>query len=205
MWQTMEEYGRGHQQRRKDGSVYWPAPAMQYYTAFYGRGIMQLTWAGNYDDYGTYRQLARISHSQMYRDPRITYASTHYWQDPRDRYGHVVRQPHTWHPRYDPHDVASDAFNACDSGGFYWTSKNTGNNLLDINRVADRGYTTAAVARISVLVNGGGYGFAERQGYAAYINRYRSDSTDNDSTSTITATYGGRERTALVDFLPQRP
>ncbi len=205
MWQTMEEYGRGHQQTRKDGSVYWPAPAMQYYTVFHGRGIMQLTWAGNYDDYGTYRQLACISHLQTYHDPRITHTSTHHWQDPRDRYGHVVRQPRTWHPRYDPHDIANDAFSACDSGGFYWVSKNTGNNLLDINRVADRGYTTAAVARISVLVNGGGYGFAERQGYAAYINRYRSDSTDNDSTSTITATYGGRERTAFVDFLPQRP
>ena len=140
MWQTMEEYGRGHQQRRKDGSVYWPAPAMQYYTVFHGRGIMQLTWAGNYDDYGTYRQLACISHSQTYHDPRVTHTSTHYWQDPRDRYGHVVRQPRTWHPRYDPHDIANDAFSACDSGGFYWVSKNTGNNLLDINRVADRGY-----------------------------------------------------------------
>jgi hypothetical protein len=61
LWRTMEEIGRGHQSRRRDGTSFWPAPAMEFYQAFYGRGIMQLTWAGNYESYGTYRSFPDVA------------------------------------------------------------------------------------------------------------------------------------------------
>lgn len=205
MWRTVEEIGRAHQQQRANGTWYWPAPAMQYYGAFYGRGIMQLTWAGNYEAYGLYRQIPNAGAGHTYADNRITQTSQHYWADPRNRQGVVVQQPRQWAPRYDPALIATQSWPACDSGCFYWVSKNTGGGALNINRVCDQGVTTAAVGRASVLVNGGGYGFAERQAYAPYIERYRGDSTDQGATTTFTVTRGTTVHTINVNFTPQRP
>jgi predicted chitinase/murein DD-endopeptidase MepM/ murein hydrolase activator NlpD len=204
LWRTMEELGRAHQQRRRNGQLYWPAPAMQYYQAFYGRGAMQLTWAGNFDKYGTYRAFANVGAGHQYVDNRITRTSTHYWGDPRDSNGVVVRQPQVWWPRYDPHDIVSEPFYACDSAAFYWVSTNTGGGRLNIHRVADQGLTTDAVGRASVLVNGGGYGFSERQGYAVYIDRYLGDGVESDPTRTFVVSYRGRNHNVYVDFTAQR-
>jgi predicted chitinase len=204
MWQTMEEFGRAHQQRR-NGVLYWPAPAMQYYQAFYGRGIMQLTWAGNYAAYDTYRVFADVGAAHVYREPRITHTTQHYWADPRDRQGRVVQSPRLWSPRFDPSDIDQSTFNACDSGAHYWVSKDIGNGQSNINRVCDQGVTQAAVGRASVLVNGGGYGFAQRQAYAPYIQRYRGDSTDTTASSSFNVTRGTRTHAVYVDFTPQRP
>lgn len=205
MWQTMEEFGRAHQQRRRDGTLYWPAPAMQYYQAFYGRGIMQLTWSGNYAEYGTFRDFAAVAAQHVYREPRITRTSLHYLSDPRDRQGKVVRAARLWHPKYDPSDIDRSTFNACDSGAHYWISKSIGNGRININRVCDLGMSQEAVGRASVLVNGGGYGFAERQAYAPFILRYRADSTESTSTLSFNVTYGARTHAVYVDFTPQRP
>jgi predicted chitinase len=206
LWRTMEELGRAHQQRnRRTGLMYWPAPAMQYYQAFFGRGAMQLTWAGNYDGYGIYRAFPSVAANHRYVDDRITHTSTHYWADPRDRNGRVIHAPRPWFPRFDPHDVASNPFYACDSAGFYWTSKNTGGGRININRVADQGVTSDAVGRASVLVNGGGYGFVERQGYAVYVQRYLGDAVETDATRSFNVTYRGRNYDVYVDFTPQRP
>lgn len=206
LWRTMEELGRAHQQRRRStGQMYWPAPAMQYYQAFYGRGAMQLTWAGNCDKYGLYRAFAPVAATHQYADNRITRTSTHYWGDPRDRNGVVVQQPRVWWPRYDPQDLASNAFYACDSAGYYWVSTNTGRGLISINRTADQGVTEDAVGRASVLVNGGGFGFPERQGYAVYIDRYLGDAVGTDATRAFVVTYRGRNHNVYVDFTAQRP
>jgi hydroxyethylthiazole kinase len=205
MWATMEEYGRAQQQRRRDGTMYWPAPAMQYYQAFYGRGIMQLTWAANYEAYGIYRQFANVGAGHIYADARINHASMHYWSDPRDRNGRIVQTPRRWSPRFDPAQIATEAFNACDSGAFYWVSKNVGGGAVNINRTSDDGVTQAAVGRASVLVNGGGYGFAERQAYAPFIERFRGESTETTANSSFNVTYGRRVHAIYVDFTPQRP
>lgn len=178
---------------------------MQYYQAFYGRGIMQLTWAGNYAAYGTYRVFADVGTGAVYREPRITHTSLHYWEDPRDRQGQVAQHPRSWYPRYDPSDLDRSTFNACDSGAHYWVSKNIGHGQSNINRVCDQGVTQAAVGRASVLVNGGGYGFAERQAYATYLLRYRGDLTDSTATSSFHVTYGTRTHAVYVDFTAQRP
>lgn len=205
LWRTMEELGRAHQQRRRNGAMYWPAPAMQYYQAFYGRGAMQLTWAGNYDGYGKYRAFPPVGPTHQYADNRISRTSTHYWADPRDRNGNVTQAPRQWFPRFDPHDVASNPFFACDSAGFYWASKNTGGGRININRTCDQGVTSDAVGRASVLVNGGGYGFTERQGYAVYVDRYLGDAIGTDATRSFNVTYRGRNYNVYVDFTPQRP
>lgn len=205
MWRTMEEIGRAHQQRRRNGTWYWPAPAMEFYQAFYGRGIMQLTWANNYDAYGKYRVFANEPRTHAYSDPRITPTSLHYWSDPRDRTGRIEQPPRQWFPRFDPASIAEDAYSACDSGGHYWTSKNLGRGLRNINRVCDEGVTANAIGRVSVLVNGGGYGFAERQAYASFILRYRGDSMENGTDSSFNVTYGTRMHVVYVDFAPQRP
>jgi hypothetical protein len=205
MWSTMEELGRAHQQRRRDGTLYWPAPAMEFYQAFYGRGIMQLTWAGNYEGYGVFRAFANVPTTHTYNETRITHTSNHYWADPRDRNGVVIGQPRRWAERYDPNRIAVEAFEACDSGAYYWISKNSGRERLSINRVSDGGLNSAAIGRASVLVNGGGYGYVERQAYAKFIDRQRGDSTETSATLTFQVTRGATNLNVYVDFTPQRP
>lgn len=205
MWSTMEEFGRGHQQRRRNGTLYWPAPAMEFYQAFYGRGIMQLTWAGNYEGYGIFRSFPNVGASHVYIENRINHTSSHYWADPRDRNGTIVGQPRRWADRYDPSRVSADPFNACDSGAYYWISKNTGGGHTNINRVADDGVTVTTVGRASVLVNGGGYGYVERQAYAKFIERYRGDSSGTSANETFQVTRGTHNLNVYVDFTPQRP
>jgi predicted chitinase len=203
IWRFLREGGRGN--RLANGN--FVSPAAEFYAAFYGRGIMQLTWAGNYELYGNYRRFPNVPPTHVYadQDGRITHTSLHYFEDPRDRAGNVVGTPRLWAPRYDPEVVADDGFTACDSGAFYWVSKNIGRGQRNILRVADRAFEPASVARISVLVNGGGFGFDERQRWAAYIHRYRSDSTDTTTQAPITAVFNGRARNIQVDFAAQRP
>lgn len=205
LWRTMTEIGKAHQQRRRDGTAYWPAPAMQYYGAFYGRGAMQLTWAGNYEAYGNYRAFAPVTGNGDYADDRMSRTSTHYWADPRGPGGVLVGRARVWWPRYDPDTIATDPFHACDSAGYYWASKNTGGGRTSINRTADQGITPDAVGRASVLVNGGGYGFPERQGYAVYIQRFLDDDTAATEERAFTVTYRGRNHDVYVNFTPQRP
>ena len=200
MWATVEEYGRAHQQRRRDGTPYWPARMMEFYGPFYGRGAMQLTWAGNYEAYGAYRALPPVAAAYTYSDSRITQTSMHHFADPGSG-----NAPRRWAPRYDPGNIASNAFNACDSAGHYWVSKAIGGSRHNINRVCDDGVTTNAVGRVSVLVNGGGYGFAERQAYGPYIDRFRSDRTESNTDSAFVVAYGTRRHNVYVDFTPQRP
>lgn len=56
MIHRMEEWYFGQPQKNN--------PMVQYYSAFYGRGVMQLTWAGNYAEYGRFRSIP--SHSGPY-------------------------------------------------------------------------------------------------------------------------------------------
>jgi hydroxyethylthiazole kinase len=199
MWRTMREIGQAHSQTR-NGVAYWPAPAMEFYQAFFGRGAMQLTWAANYESYGLFRAFPAAPAGHAYADARITATSTHYWSNPHD--GGIAK---VWAPRYDPDDVASNSYNACDSAAYYWISKNTGHQLLNIDRVADTGIDEASVGRVSVLVNGGGYGFAEREAFAPFIERYIGDDTAVDATRTFNATRGTHVYPIYVDFTPQRP
>lgn len=200
MWRVMEEIGKAHPQQRRDGTLYWPAPMMQYYGPFYGRGIMQLTWAGNFAAYGEYRDFPEVGPTHAYADSRITHQSRHHPFDPKS--GHPAEQ---WHPNYDPDVIAQDGFNACDSGGYYWASKSIGANAIGINRVADQGTSSQTVGRISVLINGGGFGYAERQAYASFIEQARGDDVATVPTKTLTATKGSLKLNVYVDFTAQRP
>lgn len=164
---------------------YSPAnPATQYYSAFYGRGIMQLTWAGNYESYGNFKIIQ--NHSGPYIErlsntaTRITQNSTHYSQHPNNH-----GSPITWFPRFDPDIIAEDPDLACDSGGFYWVSKPFSGGL-SINRVADREYSPANIDFINKLVNGGGNGYYERQAYTVFMLNKLSDIAEEMSTTTIT-------------------
>lgn len=149
-------------------------PATKYYSAFYGRGIMQLTWAGNYARYGEYRQLP--SHNASYVErlanqaSRIAAATQHYDFNPADG-GRQIQ----WFPRYDPDIVAEQPMEACDSGGFYWVSKPFSEGV-NINRVADRVPNESNIGLVNRLVNGGGNGYYERQAYTAFILRILTDS-----------------------------
>jgi hypothetical protein len=116
----------------------------------------------------------------------------------------VTGQGRRWAPRFDPEIIASDSFNACDSGAHYWVSKDTGQGRLNINRAADLGLTTEKIGRVSVLVNGGSYGYAERQAYAAFIKRYLLDDTDTSETQTFSVSHRGNNYNVYVDFTAQR-
>ncbi|WP_051481784.1 hypothetical protein [Paraburkholderia nodosa] len=161
-------------------------PATQYYTAFYGRGIMQLTWAGNYREYGDYRKLPDHSGAYVERlpsaaaQPRITSTSQHYTANPADG-GQLIH----WAPRFDPDAVAEDYDLACDSGGFYWVSKSFSEGI-NINRVADRIFSATNVGFVSRLVNGGFNGYYERHAYSLYIAGMLMDSIVTDMVRMIT-------------------
>jgi len=204
----------------EDGQGHGTTGNAQYYQAFYGRGLMQLTWSTLYDDYGKFRGFASNS-SGYYVDHRITKTSVHYWSGPPtvDSRGHTHSDRRQWYPRYDPDIVASVNSNACDSAGFFWVWKHF-MGTINILRVADAGISTETIGRMSVLVNGGGNGYDDRQQYASYLLRYRGDTTDTTSDATLTyarqrivlrphqtPTWGAS--TALshvyVDYTPQRP
>jgi predicted chitinase len=160
-------------------------PMTQYYSAFYGRGIMQLTWAGNYRDYGNYRLLPNNSGAYIERltptHPRITATSTHWTGDPTGSGSVQI----VWAPRFDPDIIATVPYNACDSGGFYWVYKHH-SGVININRVCDQDFTPVTVGKINKLVNGGGNGYHERQAYAAYNMRILSDDTNTETEVQIT-------------------
>ena len=148
-------------------------PATQYYGAFYGRGIMQLTWSKNYREYGDYRNMPTNRGAYMERllgaAPRITTTSSHYLAHPNDN-GQLA----LWFPRFDPDIVGEQPYAACDSGGFYWVSKPFSEGL-NINRVADREYSPINIGFVNRLVNGGGNGYYERQAYSIYILNVLTD------------------------------
>lgn len=199
---TMEEFGKGH---------------TKLYGAFYGRGMMQLTWASNFEDYGKFRNFSNNT-SGTYVDPRITSTSNHEWSAPvTDQHGVVHHTIKVWSPRYDPDNVASDDFNACDSAGFYWVSKHFLGHL-NIHREADEGLDTVHVGHINVLVNGGGNGYENRIRNTPYAHRVLSDDTDTSLSQRIqyreqsiatvnhhTTWQEGAAGTTTVDFTPQRP
>jgi len=170
-------------------------PATEYYTVFYGRGIMQLTWAGLYKTYGEYRRFP--NHSGPYtdrlhpEDPRLTSVSTHYSAHPDDG-GTLFR----WSPRFDPDIVAEDKYNSCDSGGFYWASK-VYKRKTSMNRVADENLTADNVGLINRLVNGGSNGYYERQAYTKFIGIYLMDEINTDATVSVSPT--GKSR-IVVDL-----
>ncbi|KVG29589.1 M23 family metallopeptidase [Burkholderia diffusa] len=154
-------------------------PATQYYGPFYGRGIMQLTWAGNFEAYGKYRIIPdNMTGSYIERLPdsrhRITVRSQHYTASPSDR-GRLM----IWSPRYDPDIVAENADYACDSGGFYWVSKSF-RRVMNINRIADKELSASSVDYLNRLVNGGGNGYYERQAYSKFIMRALGDGVEVD-------------------------
>lgn len=171
----------------------------QYYKAFYGRGLMQLTWPTLYDDYGIFRGFAGNT-SGHYVDPRITAVSTHYWSGPPtvDSQGHMHSDRRQWYPRYDPDIVTSNHSNACDSAGFFWVWKHF-MGASNISRIADTGIDTETIGRVSVLVNGGGTGYDDRQQYAAFVLRYRGDTTEAVASKTLTY---ARQRIVSVPHHP---
>lgn len=187
-WRTLSEYGRGQTNPN--------IPKAQYYSAFYGRGIMQLTWALNYETYGNFRSTNSLRNSErsVYTDQRISILSEHYWEDPIKTIRgapKLVGTKKRLSPRFDPNLIADVPYHACDSGGFYWASKswknsNTGIREKNINAVCDQVFNETNVGRVCVLVNGGGNGYHERQAYSKFIYRYLSDSTETEELVTYT-------------------
>lgn len=142
---TVEEDGRGN------GHAYGP---------HYGRGYHQLTWAGNYRDYGTYKAIPNVPPGTVYSDNRITATSTH----PVDGGGTQIR----WHPRYDPRIITTDLDHAAESSGYFWVSKGF-RGRKNMNRVCDLDFDTSSVGFNCWLINGGGNGYAHRQQFAKFL------------------------------------
>lgn len=204
----MEEGGKGRYNPR--------LPMTQYYKAFYGRGMMQLTWAGTYAAYGTFRDFP--NHNGAYVDSRITATSKHDWAAPgKNSHGVLIRDERRWSPRYDPDIVSSNDFNACDSAGFFWVSKHFMGHS-DISRITDQGVTTTTIGQTNVLVNGGGNGYVDRIRYAVYAYSVLSDSTDRKPSVSVTyhkqnlsvvnhhlTWVSATPQTTTIDLTPQRP
>ncbi|WP_175672761.1 M23 family metallopeptidase [Burkholderia ambifaria] len=160
-WNTIKEYG--------DGKYNPGQPATEYYAAFYGRGCLQLTWAGAYDDYGSFKAFPENGAS-IYVDPRINRTSIHWFADPRQKdkgAGKIVIKgvKGVWYPRFDPQIIAESRDFSCDSAGFFWIFKHH-SGVRNINRIADKGIGCEEVGRVSVLVNGGVNGYYERQAFS---------------------------------------
>lgn len=176
---TMTEFGRGRS---------------YVYDAFYGRGLMQLTWAGNYDRYGQYKGLANQTGTPHYTDNRITSTSTHLWEAEGAR--------RVWSPRYDPDVVGTQSEHSGESAGFYWVSKSF-RGTKNINRVCDLGLGGNHVGFVSWLVNGGSNGYQERQQYARYVRNVLLD--EAPLTGTETWRYPSRTNALTGTFPPGNP
>ncbi|MDI3137519.1 M23 family metallopeptidase [Enterobacter kobei] len=211
MLRTMTEGGKG----QKNSKGKFVSPAAEYYQPFYGRGFMQLTWPQNFDDYRGFRTKNKLpdeSSQYVYDDSRITNASEHYWADPRKTVvDKRTREKHTiidddllkkWYPRYDPKIIAEDSFCATDSAGFYWVSKHHSHEV-NINRVPDNGITSESIGRCSVLVNGGGYGYFERQAYTRYAFYYLNDAVITDTKEIVEVQKGSSTVKITVDYTKQ--
>jgi hypothetical protein len=138
----------------------------------------------------------------VYADPRITSTSMHWFGDPRRKHPqtHVITTIGTqkpWFPRYDPRIIADSADHACDSAGFFWVYKHHG-RVRNINRVADCGLDSSSIGRVSVLVNGGGNGFYERQAFALVASECLHDKVERASTKIFTPS--GRQIPIIVDL-----
>ncbi|BBP73727.1 hydroxyethylthiazole kinase [Pseudomonas sp. Seg1] len=200
-WRTVEEIGKGY--------PHPSLPMAQYYAAFYGRGIMQMTWAGTYEKYGNYRSARSLPAMPNggYADPRVTPSSTHYWKDPTLRNASnqivgVVGVPQRWAPRYDPNLIESDPYNACDSGGFFWVSTFINQSgSMNMNRHCDKPFTPVIVGAVSSVVNGGTNGYHERQAFAQYIFRFLSESND----TSLTMNLNTPRQHVIVQFAMSRP
>lgn len=180
------------------------------YGAFYGRGLMQITWPVNYALYGSYRSFPDNGPGR-YGDERISASSLHPWS------GQNGSDKRLWSPRYDPSVVGTDDYNICDSGGFFWVSKHFLGHM-DISRLVDEGVSADTVGRVNVLVNGGYNGYEERLRYAFYAYRFLSDSTDTELSKALKYQrqslmtkngklqwVSGSSGTVKIDFTPQRP
>lgn len=177
------------------------------YSAFFGRGYHQLTWAGNYLNYGIF--CAIPNHEAPYSDGRITSTSQH----AVDSGGSTM----LWSPRYDPGILSSNLNHAAQSSGFYWVSK-TFRRVSNMNRVADLPLNSQAVAFCSWLINGGGNGYLERIQYAKFIENVLLDAALRTGshrfnypplTATLTATFPpttvAYSAAGTVNYAAQRP
>jgi hypothetical protein len=179
-WQTHPTYGILREHGYGAGHTYGP---------FFGRGMMQITWAGAYRDYGEYKAMPNHTGAYIERlnnilTPRIISMQTHFTAGPGSA-------QIAWPPRYDPDIISEDIHYAYDSGGWFWVQKPLpptwgGRN---INNLADRPHTGQEVNRINIAVNGGGNARFERQAYSVYMLRYLTDNTDPATTVVVTWVY----------------
>jgi predicted chitinase len=194
-WRTHSNYGllREHGYGTPNNAV---STAIQYYAAFFGRGIMQLTWAGNYKVYGTYKNIPNHQGAYVERrqniQPRITATSQHYSSNPQVHHqdGSITidnTKLFQWSPRYDPDIISENAHYACDSGGYFWVSTPIPSSQTNLNRLADRVYSANNIREISRVVNGGGNGYTDRQAYSAFMLRYLTDDANTSATVAIPA------------------
>lgn len=160
------------------------------YGPFYGRGYMQLTWAGNYIKYGMFKNLGNQA-NPVYADSRITATSTH----PLEPGGVSQR----WAPRYDPNIVATESQHWADSAGFFWLSK-TFRGTFNINRACDLGVAPNVIGFISWLVNGGPNGYVNRQQFAKLLQNALFDSPW--ITGTVTLHYPAFSPANMTQFPP---
>ncbi|HAW0505545.1 hypothetical protein [Escherichia coli] len=183
--------------------------------------MMQLTWAGNYEEYKKFQSdlvLSNLNQSESYTDNRITHDSLHYWGDPR----RTRRNRHTgrtevyidgtlnkiWYPYYDPNMIFSSEYLSTDLAGFFWVSKQYRINsedpsIVNINRCCDSGVNTESIGLCSKLVNGGGFQYFERQAFSRYTYKFLSDDVINTQTETIQITRNRQEVNVVIDYTRQ--
>ncbi|WP_455843809.1 M23 family peptidase [Pantoea agglomerans] len=212
MLRTMTEGGKG----KKNSKGKYVSPAAEYYQPFYGRGFMQLTWPKNYSDYRKFRTtefLPDVASDYSYEDSRISRASSHYWADPRKKSkdkktGKTVVTIDDdllslWYPFYDPNEISDNSFSAVDSAGFYWISKHHSKSI-NINRVSDKGINSENIGRCSVLVNGGDYGYFERQVYTRFCYYYLNDEIRDVYIERLSISKGRNNIDVTIDYTKQR-
>lgn len=72
-----------------------------------------------------------------------------------------------------------------------------------INRVPDNGITSESIGRCSVLVNGGGYGYFERQAYTRYSFYYLNDVVTTNAKETVQVQRGRSTVKITIDYTKQ--
>lgn len=102
------------------------------------------------------------------------------WQDKYEAYGEFAHLTANYAgANFDLELIATDAYHAGNSSGFYWVSKDIweprDHRATSLSRVADEGTATDSIGKLCLWINGGGNHYDHRHIHFFFIDRILND------------------------------
>lgn len=101
------------------------------------------------------------------------------WQDKYEKYNSFAKLTSDGNASFNIEIIATDAYHAGNSSGFYWVSKYFKEpryaSTSNLSRIADCGADTDSIGRLCLWINGGGNHYDHRHAHFFYIDRVLND------------------------------